>query len=77
MCLFTIFRKVDALSLHARCADVGTLSPTARCVDDSFSLFGKCAGGVLRAKNGASRLFSKVDEVEVYPYHLGEVAFGS
>ena len=31
-------------------------------------------GGVLREKNEASRLFSKVDEVEDYPYHLGEVA---
>ena len=28
-------------------------------------------------KNGASRPFLKVDEVEVYPYHLGEVEFGS
>ena len=28
-------------------------------------------------KNESSRPFSKVDEVEVYPYHLGEVEFGS
>ena len=37
----------------------------------------KCAKGVLREKREVSRPFSKVDEVEDHPYHLGEVAFGS
>ena len=40
-----------------------------------FSLFGKCVDNVLRAKNEDSRSFSKVDEVLVYPYYLGVVAF--
>ena len=43
----------------------------------AFSLFEKCIDGILREKNIASRPFSKVDEVDVYPYYLGEVAFGS
>ena len=42
-----------------------------------FSLFGKCVSGVLREKNRALRPFSKVDEVEIYPYYLGEVEFSS
>ena len=42
-----------------------------------FLLFGKCACGVLRETNEESRPFSKVDEVDVYPYHLGEVALSS
>ena len=86
--LFSLSRKVDALVLHARstegafsphsrCGDAGTLSPTAKSANGSFSLFGKCAGVVLREKNEDSRSFSKVDEVVVYPYHLGEVAFSS
>ena len=84
--LFSLFRKVDALvlhdrfakgdfSLHVRRVDVDALSPTARRDDGAFSLFGKCSGGVLRAKNEDSRPFLKVDEVVVYPYYLGEVAF--
>ena len=39
-----------------------------------FSLFGKCTADVLREKKH-SRPFLKVDEVVVYPYYLGEVAF--
>ena len=85
---FSFFRKAEALFLHAscvdgtfshhaRCANIGSLSPTARSTDDAFSLFGKCVDGVLRAKNEDSRPFLKADEVEFYPYHLGEVEFGS
>ena len=37
--------------LNARCADVGALSPTARCADNAFSLPSKCFNGVLREKN--------------------------
>ena len=85
---FSIFRKVGTLvlhsrsvkgtfSLHARCADTGTVSPTTRSVDDAFSIFEKCADGVLREKNKDSRPFLKVDEVDLYPYYLGEVAFSS
>ena len=84
--LFSLSRKVSALllharsvegnfSIHARGVDVGALSPTARCTDDAFSLFGKCVDGVLREKNEISRHFSKMDEVVVYTYYLGEVAF--
>ena len=86
--LFSLFRKVNALvlhdrcaegifSLHSRCVDGGALSPTARSADDTFSLPTKCADGILREKNEDSRPFSKVDEVVVYPYYLGEVEFGS
>ena len=41
------------------------------------TLFDKCASGVLRAKNGPSRPFLKVDEVELYPYYLFDMEFGS
>ena len=86
--LFSLSRKVGALTLHARCINgtfslhyrcvgVATLSPTARCADGALFLHGRCVGGVLRAKNRALRPFSKMDEVEVYPYHLGEVEFSS
>ena len=85
---FSLFKRADAfplharcidgaLSLHARCVSPDALSPTARCIDGALSLHGRCTGGILREKNGALRPFSKLDEVEVYPYHLGEVAFGS
>ena len=85
---FSLFWKVSGLFLHARCAKgafplhdrystANALSPTARSIDDDFSLPNKCTDGVLREKHGASRPFSKVDEVDVYPYHLGEVEFGS
>ena len=41
-------------------------------------LFLESASVVFRGKkNGALRPFSKVDEVDLYPYNLGEVAFGS
>ena len=66
-----------ALSLNSRCVGVGALSPTARCIGSALSLPGRCTSGVLRAKNEASRPFSKVDDVELYPYHLGVVAFKS
>ena len=56
---------------------VSALSPTTRSVDEAFSLPSMCVGGVLREKNIALRPFSKVDEVELYPYYLGEVEFGS
>ena len=80
-------RKVYALFLHSRCtvgtffvharrAAVTALIPTARCIDGALSLHGRCLGGVLREKNGPPRPFLKVDEVEDYPYHIGEVAFG-
>ena len=86
--LLSLYRKVDALvlharstdgnfSLHVRCASADALSPTARSTDDAFSLPAKSAGGILREKNEDLRPFSKVDEVEDYPYHLGEVEFGS
>ena len=65
------------LSLHVRHVDASALSPIARSTNDAFSLHGRCVGAILREKNGASRPFSKVDEVDVYPYHLGEVEFGS
>ena len=51
------------------------LSPTARSPDDAFSLPAKSVSGVLREKNEYSRSFSKVDEVGLYPYYLGEVEF--
>ena len=63
------------MSLHAWCVNANALSPTTRSVDGAFSLFGKCVGGVLRAKNEDSRPFLKVDEVVVYPYYLGELEF--
>ena len=63
--LFSLSRKDFSLILHDR------------CVEGIFSLPDKCVGGILREKNGAFRPFSKVDEVVVYPYHLGEVAFNS
>ena len=86
--LFSLFSKASffplhdrcvngALSLHSSCAFLDTLSPIVRCTDGALSLHGRCTGGVLREKNGASRPFPKVDEVEVYLYHLGEVAFDS
>ena len=62
-------------SLHSTCAAVGALSLNARCADDAFFLFGKCVGTISRAKNEDSRPFSKVDEVELYPYYVGEVVF--
>ena len=85
---FSLSRKVITLvlqdrwfegsfSLHARCATVGALSPTSTCTDGAFSLHGRCTGVVSREKNGASKPFLKVDEVDVYPYHLGEMEFGS
>ena len=51
------------------------LSPTTRSVNGAFSLPSKSDNGVLTEKNEASRPFSKVDEVVVYPYYLGEVVF--
>ena len=62
-------------SLHARGVNVGALSSTARRVDNAFSLPAKCIGGILREKNEDLRPFSKVDEVDVYPYHLGEYIY--
>ena len=59
------------------CTSTNALSPTARCTYGAFSLFGKCVDGVLREKNEDLRPFSKVDELVVYPYYLGEVEFGS
>ena len=78
---------LGAFPLHARCAG-GSLSPYARCIGalspivarrvvSTLFLHERCTGGVLRPKNEALRPFSKVDEVEVHTYHLGEVAFGS
>ena len=83
--LFSLSRKVGTIILHARsakgdfslhyrCVSADALSPTARCIDGDFSLHGRCVGVVSREKNGALRPFLKVD---VYPYHLGEVAFSS
>ena len=82
--LFSLFKKVGTLFLHARCMEVtfslhatcidaNALFPTTRCADDAFSLHGKCASAISRGKNGALRPLLKVDEVDVYPYHLGEV----
>ena len=62
-------------SLHASGNGADALSPTARSIDGAFSLPAKSTSGVLRAKNIALIPFSKVDEVELYPYYLGEVAF--
>ena len=76
--LFLHARWVEGtFPFHGRCIDVSVLSPTSRCTDCAFSLHGRCIDVVSREKNGASRPFSKVDEVDVYPYHLGEVEFGS
>ena len=84
--LVSLFRKFGTLvlharstkgtfSIHSRCASTGALSPTIRSTNDAFSIFGKCTGAVSREKNEDSRPFSKVDEVDVYPYYLGQVAF--
>ena len=62
-----LFGKASTLSLNDRCADDSALSLTSMCIDDALSLHGRCARGVLRKKNEASRPFSKVDEVEDYP----------
>ena len=64
--------KVDALSLHARCANGifslharctsgDALSPTTRCTDGALYLHGRCGGVVLRKKDESLRPFSKVD----------------
>ena len=84
--LFSLFRKVDAISLHSKSLDdalypkercVNALSLHARSVSGALSLPAKCVDGVLREKREFSRPFLKVDEVEDHPYHLGEVAFSS
>ena len=85
LAFFLLSRKVDTLVLHARSTkgffplnsryvSIGALPPTTRSTNNTFSLPAKCIDGVLREKNEDSRPFSKVD---VYPYHLGELAFGS
>ena len=71
-------RCVDGtLSLNARCTDADALSPTTKCGDGALSLHEWCVSGVLKEKEGVSRSFLKVDEVDVYPYHLGEMEFSS
>ena len=40
-------------------------------------LLHKVCRSCFEGKNMVLRPFLKVDEVEEYPYHLGEVAFGS
>ena len=73
---FYLFRKVSALVLHSRCVNVGALSLTTRCTDDAFP-FLEGALVLFQGKNEALGPFLKVDEVELYPYYLGEVEFGS
>ena len=65
------------LALEALAWIVGWNIAVLRLGCNVLSLHGRCTGGILREKNEASRPFSKVDEVDVYPYHLGEMEFGS